>query len=132
LTHDIVCPETDVFLVIPAENGKDESNFVALQAFVWVARYGPLFSFTTKLTKDTKVSDICKPKLLATRSTGKENRRAVAHKSEDRKSFVLLAVKSSFLRALRVLRGESFSAPIPEKPVLLRREPPKIPVKTIG
>jgi hypothetical protein len=29
---------------------------------------------------------------------------------------VLLAIKSSFLRALRVLRGESFSIPFPVEP----------------
>jgi len=37
-----------------------------------------LISFTTKITKDTKGSDICEPKLRALRTTDKGNHKAGA------------------------------------------------------
>jgi hypothetical protein len=44
---------------------------------VWVTWHCYLISFTTKITKDTKGSDICESKLRAFR-TGKDNHKAVA------------------------------------------------------
>ena len=79
------------------------------------------FLFTTKSTKDTKVSDISDSKCRGLRgefasSKGQPPGGAPTDlKGEFFASFGLLAIKSFFLRALRVLRGENFFTVKPEE-----------------
>ena len=77
--------------------------------------------FTTKSTKDTKVSDIFDSKcrvLRAEFASSKGSHRGAPPtdlKGEFYAFFGLFAIKSSLLRALRVLRGENFFTANPEE-----------------
>jgi len=66
---------------------------MVLQAFVWIKYHVQLVLFTTKSTKDTKVSDD-KDSALRPKAFGRQ----------------------AELRALRVLRGENIFAANPKEP----------------
>jgi hypothetical protein len=80
-----------------------------------------VFLFTTKSTKDTKVSDISDSKCRGLRGEFTSSKGQPPGgvptdlKGEFFASFGLLAIKSSLLRALRVLRGENFFTVKPEE-----------------
>ena len=84
-----------------------------------------VFLFTTKSTKDTKVSDISDPKCRRLRSEFASSKgqppggAPTDLKGEFFASVGFLAIKSSLLRALRVLRGENFFTVKPEEAYFL-------------
>ena len=82
-----------------------------------------LVLFTTKSTKDTKVSDISASQCRGLRGEFRKGRhRGLPPKAVKREfflSFGRFALKSSLLRALRVLRGENIFTANPEDPNIL-------------
>ena len=98
-------------------------KFLVLQTFVWMMCHVQFFCLPRRTS--TKVSDISDSKCRGLRGEFASSKGQPPGgvptdlKGEFFASFGLLAIKSSLLRALRVLRGENFFTAKPEEAIFL-------------